>query len=227
MKLWTAIVGSHMWRMNHKDSDLDLFVVYIDDTADILYGKNFRGGRHFQSDDKKLEGTQYELGHVVEQLQKGNINFLWGTTSPYIYYHNHFGRKLHKQLYDIVMANLPKNYFKAINGMAQKNLWKYFKTRVDVENKRFTHDIIHFDDRQKELKKLAQIYRTLLQGLTLMNDKFIEYRSAPYAILNFKNIKAILCHFHADYDECPLPEKPKRKPFYEFLVNARLTRMVN
>ena len=225
MKLWTAIVGSHMWKMNHRNSDLDLFTVYIADTGKILYGQSFRGGKLIKS--KMIDKTTYELGHVVEQLQKGNINFLWGTTSPKIYYHCHLGRVLHKQLSSIVMKDLSKNYFKAINGITQNNLWKYFKTRVDVETKRFTHEIQHMEDKQRELKKLALIYRTLLQGYYLMREDKLQYNSVPYSILSYSALKAILCHLHSDFDECSLPLEPKRKPFYEFLVNARLTRMVS
>ena len=37
-KLWTTCVGSHLWKMNRPDSDIDLFDVYAVPTADILSG---------------------------------------------------------------------------------------------------------------------------------------------------------------------------------------------
>jgi len=74
-------VGSHMWRMNRPNSDDDYFEVYLGSTRHILLGGSFR---LTQGRDElgRLDWSCHELGVMVEQLIKGNINFIIGVNSP-------------------------------------------------------------------------------------------------------------------------------------------------
>jgi predicted nucleotidyltransferase len=85
--LYISCVGSHMWRMESKESDIDLVMIYTVSTRRILRGEKFpvairqemvarRGGIY--------DTLGWEIGHLIDLLIKGNINAIWYATSPLV-----------------------------------------------------------------------------------------------------------------------------------------------
>jgi predicted nucleotidyltransferase len=76
-----------MWRMESKESDIDLVMIYTVSTRRILRGEKFpvairqemvarRGGIY--------DTLGWEIGHLIDLLIKGNINAIWYATSPLV-----------------------------------------------------------------------------------------------------------------------------------------------
>ena len=70
-KLWTTCVGSHVWKMNRPDSDIDLFEVYAVPTADILSGDITSGktlGCGSQNRVGNCDIVVHDIGKVVDMV---------------------------------------------------------------------------------------------------------------------------------------------------------------
>ena len=87
-------VGSFMWQMNSSNtkglSDHDIFVVYQQSTSEILHGKILSRNIPCKH-DIILNGLHFdfqfiELAHFIHLLGKGNINMIWGLTTPLMYF---------------------------------------------------------------------------------------------------------------------------------------------
>jgi predicted nucleotidyltransferase len=102
-------VGSHLWKMQHKDSDIDLFQIYVEPTKNILNGTAKKASYFKQKDNHDY--AIHEAEKVVAMLLQGNINFVVGVCSPLI-------NKTTVEfdvLREITMNNLSKNCFHSIN----------------------------------------------------------------------------------------------------------------
>lgn len=225
--VWFSTVGSHMWQMNHEGSDLDLFEVFIQDTYEILAGRWKRKGKEIKCEGPSIvEKTRFEIGHVVEQLQKGNINFLWGLASPIFGYTDLFWRIEHRRLKKMVLDNLSKNYIHSITGLVRQNLAKYFGIEVKTEDdetgfaQTASCKLAHGEFMYK--KKLKLMYRTLAQGYILLKKHVIEFPSVSEDNANLASLERLYKDVIEAYEESELPEKPDSKPFDEFLVKIRL-----
>ncbi|MCU0638084.1 MAG: nucleotidyltransferase domain-containing protein, partial [Methanothrix sp.] len=83
--LFISCVGSHMWGMQSEESDIDLVMIYIAPTRAILRAERIsptirqkiadRGGEIYDT-------LGWEVGHLINQLIKGNVNAIWYVTSP-------------------------------------------------------------------------------------------------------------------------------------------------
>lgn len=214
--LWDSTVGSHMWSMQHKYSDIDIFQCYILDTPSILLGKSPKG----KQTQGAVDITSYELGHVVSQLQKGNINFLWGITSPiYTGWGDGWGSVLRTKLNNIVRENMSKNYYWSIKGLSEHNLHKYFG--VLVEDGEYKLGIPKIDpNSEKGIKKLKLIQRTLLFGINLLNHEIVFIKPEK---ITLDSVIDTLYTLHRLYEICDLPETPPEELFEEFLIEARMS----
>ena len=77
-------VGSHMWGMNHAQSDLDLFAIRLASTRDVLLGTKYDKSKHLQFIDPKVDIAEHELAKSFRYLADGNVNFVWGFCSPIV-----------------------------------------------------------------------------------------------------------------------------------------------
>ena len=82
--LYVSCVGSHMWGMNNEQSDIDLVMIYIAPTRAILRGEKipFTVRQQIAPKNGEIYDTLgWEIGHLIDQLIKGNINAIWYATS--------------------------------------------------------------------------------------------------------------------------------------------------
>ncbi|WP_422574374.1 DNA polymerase beta superfamily protein, partial [Methanothrix sp.] len=119
--LYISCVGSHMWGMESKESDIDLVMIYIVPTKRILRGEKFpatirqemaaRGGGIYDT-------LGWEIGHLIDLLIKGNVNAIWYATSPLVI----MPSALQEELSAIVQANLCRESYHSIKGMAESQI---------------------------------------------------------------------------------------------------------
>ena len=194
-----TIVGSHVWKMNHKDSDVDIFQVYVEPTRRTLDATASKRSLFIQKDNHDY--AIHEAEQVVEQLLKGNINFIVGILSPEINVTSDPFNELRK----ITETNLSKNCFESIKGMAMHNQLKFEKAGKMTE------------------KKWNQLIRILDFGIRILDGKGAKFEPVSGG---FKGIFEVrLAHLQTAYDKSHLPEKPKADPFRDWLYNLRLTYM--
>ena len=77
-------VGSHMWRMNHENSDIDLGIIYVTSTSEYLRGTAFVDSKQYTEGDEDWirtggqEGKERESRHRLTQM---NADFGGGSPS--------------------------------------------------------------------------------------------------------------------------------------------------
>lgn len=209
MQLWETNVGSHVWSMNRPDSDVDVFTAYIIPSSDILSGKNKSGGSH-NSHTEEVDKVSHEIGKVIDELIKGNINFLIGTLSPIVISeHGNYLRTL-KEI--VIEHGQTKSCVNSIRGLAVSNYKKY---------------VIGSDtSREYPLtKKCNTINRTLLFGINLLNGNGFEFK--PVKNQTPEDVKSLLEEFDKVVENSKLPEKTDPEPFRNYLLDLRIKELNN
>ena len=200
-ELFITNVGSHMWGMNRPDSDIDLFIVYQAPSTDFLVGKAHTNSH--RSMNENIDRVSFELGHVVSQLLKGNINYLWGVMSPKII--KDWDRL--QSLRELTTKNLSKQLYHSVHGLGLHNYKKYVESEKDPTAKRCT-----------------LICRSLNFGTKLLTKGMFSF--GPMEPCTPKDT---LDHLHAldlAYVSSPLPESPEHKREMEaWLLDVRLHKL--
>lgn len=203
--LYESVVGSHMWKMDHALSDLDIFYVYAEDPKRILDGTANTRSQMFQEtkDGKKVDIAYHEVGHLVDQLLKGNINYVVGITTPIV-------RKDHPafaELRNLMKVHAARNVYHSVRGMATGNIEKYMVKEADTSN-----------------KKCAQIIRTIRFAEILLKEGVYRYETPPNNLRPEDVIKA-LAALDETFRASSLPMDPDPKPFRAWLLKLRLDQM--
>jgi predicted nucleotidyltransferase len=119
--LFISCVGSHMWGMENEESDIDLVMIYIAPTRSILRGERIRSTIRQEIADRGGEVYDtlgWEIGHLINQLIKGNVNAIWYVTSPL-----HVKPSIvQEELSLLVQANLCRQTYHSIKGMAESQI---------------------------------------------------------------------------------------------------------
>lgn len=227
-ELWTTNVGSHMWKMNHENSDTDLFQVYLTDTKELLKGNfDYNHSSSSSSNGKlgkdKVEIVKHELQKVINEVINGNVNFLWGVMSPIVLNETSCKYTTEGQFalpypffsYDsylddlrsIVMANPSKGIYNSTHGLAIGNKKKYLEN-PDIDS------IV-------KQKKMKIIWRTCMFGINYLNG--YGFRFDKPAITQFapKDIDEIIIDLDSAYKNSSLPEKPDQAMFKDYLYYIR------
>lgn len=227
--LFKTIIGSYMWNQQHEGSDTDYFKVYVFDSRSFLLGNRHSGGHHSEDKEKNEEIVSYEIGHVIRELQKGNVNFLWGVLSPKLV----FARDEYIELVKIVFNNLSKNCIHSIRGFAMHNLWHWYGLKLDkkinIDNEtvyyiKKTKEARLTSDKKKYWKILNTCVRTIDFGIKLLRDRKIDF-IAHQSVINVQEIITLLGELEQAYKESELPEKTNNEPFEKFLLNLRLNNL--
>jgi len=226
--LFRTIVGSHMWGQHHSQSDTDYFECYVVDTRSILLGDRYNRGKKTKGDN--WEKDSFEIGHVIEMLLKGNVNFLWGVMSPKI---DLVTTNIDPNMWDlrkIVRDNLSKATMHSIKGFAVHNLWHWFGLKVDKEVNHITGETRFFvkDTKPPRLNKTDKKYwkilntcaRTLDFGIKLLRNGVLDFDN-PKGAKHPNAILSLLGELETAYKESNLPEKPDPEPFEKFLISIR------
>jgi hypothetical protein len=203
--LFTTCVGSHMWRMNTAESDVDLAVIYIAPTNAILRGERIPVTTGQQMSNRQgivYDTLGWEVGHLVNQLLKGNVNAIWYATSPIVIQPSPY----QKELKSLVESNLCRNTYCSVAGMAESQI----------------------KEEQKPKGAGGKGYRTALRtinfGIELLTRgklcyEPVYYTPEPEVVLDKRQ------QLLEAYEASSLPEMPDEEAFREFLFRLRMDEM--
>ena len=204
--LFISCVGSHMWGMQIQESDIDLVMIYIAPTRSLLRGERIsptvrqqitaRGGEIYDT-------LGWEIGHLINQLIKGNVNAIWYVTSPLVIKPS----IIQEELSALVEANLCRNTYHSVKGMAQSQIKSEEKARMGGKGYRTAQRTINFG------------IKLLLEGKIC----FAPALRTPGA----EEIMEKLQQLEEAYEASPLPDRPDEDAFREFLLRLRMDEMTN
>ena len=210
--LFEVINGAHAWRMEHSQSDLDIFRCYLADYEDILIGKTPKNS--FYVDFTMIEGRNVdiqtsEIGTTIQQLIKNNLNYIVNVNSQIIRVDN--GGVL-ANLRDFSRRGLSKELYGSFHGMAIHNYNKYIRD---------------FDDVKKIPEhRLNKIARVLALGIRLLNGEPIELRQ--YSGATVIMIETMIRDLDTSLQESKLPEQcPIEEEMLDYLVTLRLNDIIS
>jgi len=193
-------VGSRMWNMESISSDHDLFVTFIYPTANILRGLNVPKSM-LQLKIEDLDIQRMEIGHLIGLLIKGNINTVWGVTSPLLYYTS----DLFDNLREYVLTHPTRDLVHSAEGMA-KSQWM---------------DSIKRKDTRDSLKSKLTAMRTLEFAITYLatgSCEFNPYNANEISDLEYyaklEGLKS--AHLTSNLDYVP------QSHYQEWLLNLRI-----
>jgi len=202
--LFISCVGSHMWGMQIQESDIDLVMIYIASTRSLLRGERISPTVSQQITARSGEVYDtlgWEIGHLINQLIKGNVNAIWYATSPLVIKPS----SVREELSALVQANLCRQTYHSIKGMAE--------SQIKSEEKPNT---------------LGKGYRTALRtinfGIKLLNEGkicFAPVSGAPGA----EEVTIKMRQLDEAYKTSRLPELPDEDAFREFLLRLRMEEM--
>lgn len=204
--LFKTVVGSQAWKMDTPESDIDEFECFVLPSKDILSGKDKPHSNKFIRGDKK-DISQHEIGIVIEQLIKGNFNFLIGVMSLIIVEQNN---NWLTALRNITSKNISKNCYNSIRGLAIHNYHHYIEKKSSLT--------------EKELqKKRDLIVRTLMFGENILSGHGIEF----WGVHNTQHyeIQYWMDGIDNAYKESKLPETPNESEFRKYLYDLRITEL--
>lgn len=230
--LFRTIVGSNMWGQEHEGSDTDKFECYIFDSRSFLIGNRHDGGHHHEVENEgiKIETDTYEIGHVIRQLMKGNVNFLWGVMSRKW---DLVATNIDPTFFDlqkIVAENLSKATTHSIRGFAIHNLKHWFG--IILEKLTSINGHVHYiitkkkeprliPENRKYYKIINTCARTLGFGIRLLKEGVLDFEN-PVGASTIGRLIYLLNELEDEYRESKLPEKPDPQHFEQFLLYTRL-----
>ena len=206
--LYVSCVGSHMWGMNNEQSDIDLVMIYIASTRAILRGENFPSTVRQQIAPRNGEiydTLGWEIGHLIDQLIKGNINAIWYATSPLVIKPS----RVQEELSALVQSNLSRQTYHSIRGMAESQI------KSD-------------ETPEKKPKIPGKGYRTALRtinfGIKLLSEARICFAPVLHAP-SAEEVMERMEQLDEAYLKSPLPDRPDEEDFREFLLKLRMEEM--
>lgn len=182
--LFSTLVGSHAWGMNHSQSDKDLFVCYAAPSSDFLTGISHV--RSHRSDINGVDRTSTEIGKVINQLLKNNINYLVCVLSP----KTEFTTPAHRKLKILTYANLHRECYRSIKGFAHDE----FRDKVDKGER----------DTQKVRRS---ILRTLMFGSVLLRTGMTVFNPVTWDV-EIDELDNAFEDLDQSYEHTVLPDRP-------------------
>jgi len=209
--LWTTEHGSSMWGMFKSGiSDHDYSTCRVVPTKNILAGYRIPetwAQTHFLKDGVDCDCSYVEIGQLINQLLRGNINYLWHVTSSIVIEDNTSNYGLLRKLRQIVLNNPSKKYYYAIKGMAGSQ-------KLD-ETKR---------PRLAGGKGYRTAARTALFGVDLLTKWEFNFKPCETIVnLDVSELDVNKCLDALDqaFEDSPFPLEIDEKPFRDYLYKIR------
>lgn len=202
--LFISCVGSHMWKMENQESDIDLVIIYIAPTRSILRGERIAPAVRQQITARKGEiydTLGWEIGHLINQLIKGNVNAIWYVTSPLVIKSS----AIQEELSAMVRGNLSRQTYHSLKGMAESQIKSEAKPNIAGKG-----------------------YKTALRTMDFGIKLLLQGRICFAPILHNPaagEVKERMCQLEEAYKKSPLPDRPDEDAFREFLLRLRIDKM--
>lgn len=210
--LFITEVGSRMWGMEEFASDYDWVHVYQVPTRSILEGRNTpvtRPQKQYTDDSGRLIDASFmEVGHLVKLLISGNINAIWGVTSPFVISDPGGARA---RLRNVVISTLSRQSYHSVRGMAESQ----------------SSDALRKRGRDDADKPYLSAIRTLRFGQQLLEGGVLDYRvmeglTRDPAVSPGNWYAAERARLDAACRESRLPPTPDERPFRDLLFSLRV-----
>ncbi|MDD4776630.1 MAG: nucleotidyltransferase domain-containing protein [Syntrophomonas sp.] len=199
--LYISCVGSHMWGMQNRESDIDLVAVYAAHTRSILRGQRISPTIRQQIAPGRgviYDTMGWEIGHLINQLIKGNINAIWYASSPLVVKPS----IIQEELSALVKDNLCRESYRSIKGMAQSQMKSEDKPAEAGKGRRTALRTINFG------------IRLLRQGRIV----FAPVLHTPGA----EEVREKMSELDYACEASSLPDGLDEEVFREFLLRLRL-----
>ncbi len=202
--LFISSMGSHMWGMNRPESDIDLVVIYAASTMSILRGLKTQAT--IRQEIAACQGEIYdtlgwEVGHLIDQLIRGNVNAIWYVKSPLVVKPSPY----QQELAALVAANLSRSSYHSIRGMAESQMKS--------------------EDSLSKPEIAGKGYRTALRtinfGINLLSHARICFEPVLHTPER-SEVMAALASLDEAYEDSSLPDRPDEGAFRDFLLRLRL-----
>ena len=206
--VFISCTGSHMWEMDTAESDIDLVIIYIAPTRSLLRGERILPTvrqRMTAHRGEIYDTLGWEIGHLINQLIRGNVNAIWYATSPLVI----MPSAVQEELSTIVRANLSRATYHSIRGMAE--------SQIKSEGK-------PANDPRIAGKGYRTALRTIEFGIRLLSEGRICFSPAngePDAEKVWEGMRRL----EEAYESSPLPDRPDEDVFRDFLLRLRLEEM--
>ncbi len=211
--LYMSCVGSHMWGMNNRESDIDLVMIYIAPTGSILRGERVpttirqemaaRGSGIYDT-------LGWEIGHLIDLLVKGNVNAIWYATSPLVIVPS----PVQEELSRLVQSNLCRESYHSIKGMAESQI-RSESGQIEISGAGL-------------IKRPGKGYRTALRTINFGIKLLAEARICFEPVMHdpdLNEVKEGMNRLDEAYVNSSLPDLPDEDRFRDFLLRQRLKEM--
>jgi predicted nucleotidyltransferase len=194
--------------MNSIESDIDLVMIYIAPTRSLLRGETVHSTIRQQiapENGEIYDTLGWEIGHLINQLIKGNINAIWYATSPLVIKPS----RVQEELLDLVRANLCRETYHSIKGMAESQIKSEEKPAIKP-------------------RIAGKGYRTALRTINFGIKLLSEARICFTPVLHAPSAGEVMVRMEQledAYQNSPLPDRPDEEAFREFLLRLRLEEM--
>lgn len=205
--LFTTCAGSHMWSMDIEQSDIDLFHAYMVPSRVLLEGRRYPETlpqKISLKDGREYDEVWWEIGHLVDQLIKGNANAIWFTMSPLVVCDS----PALQELRDLVQNNLSRATYCSLRGIANSHL---------------------SDAHQRPscaAKSLRTAMRTITFGLEMLINGRLAFLPARQEI-TFEEVQMAMSDLGEAYRESRLPDRPDEEPFRNYLYRLRMENLAS
>ena len=204
--IFNAEYGSRIWGMERDDSDYDVVIVYKEKMYNILTGSETKKEKQNHGKDDVLF---VEVGKLVEQLIKQNINYLIYVHSPRIYYKTKWLDELQE-----LTKQPTKAMYKSLIGMATHNYYKY------IENG---------DEQSKDYyKKANQIMRMVNFGFKCIDNNEFSFNGYYFDSYTKDEINNAIGRLKKAVESSGLPDKFEyEKGLRDWLYRLRMEGVCN
>jgi len=191
-----------MWSMDTEQSDIDLFHAYMVPSRVLLEGRRYPETLPQKiglKDGREYDEVWWEIGHLADQLIKGNANAIWFTMSPLVISE---GPEF-QHLRDLVQNNLSRATYCSLRGIAESHLSDAYRRPSCAE------------------KGLKTAMRTITFGLEMLNNGRLAFLPACQEV-TFKEVQRAMLQLDEAYMESRLPDRPDEEPFRNYLYHLRM-----
>jgi hypothetical protein len=186
---------------------VDLVRIYIVSTCAILRGERISPTirqRMTESRGVIYDILGWEVGHLTNQLIKGNVNAIWYTASPLIV----LPSPIQVELKELVEDNLCRETYRSLKGMAESQI------AAGQKHERFAG------------KGYRTAMRTMNFGIELLSMSRLRFKSVRHTP-DQEEVMERLEQLREAYEASALPDLPDQEAFREFLLRLRLDEMAN
>ena len=223
--LFITEIGSHLYNMDRPDSDHDYYKCYQAPSVSFLMGNTHMKGH--QSVTDTIDISSFEIGHVLSQIKRGNINHVVGVVSNVV----QETTPEHQELIDLVKNGIGKNIFSSVIGLSIHNFCDYIGGKEEL----FDVGLVDHKSKKRRIglkkelsikdykKKMGQIGRTLEFTIGVLLYKRFEFSKCE--ITDKSQLIDLMLQCQIAYKQSQLPRAIGGEVLDNWLLDLRLKQL--